>query len=251
MIINPQGPFGQREWQEAGRPMLVITPSVGEDHLDREYLEERGVKVLTLRDDREGLNRIYASSEFTLLAILMGLRRIHEHLGNSHRGQRGHELHGKTVGFVGYGRIGTNVSRWCNAIGSSTWFYDPYVPGGFPLQRIFAESDIVCITCSLTPGTTGMIDYALLQLLTPDAVLVNTARGAIIKEADLLNFLKARRDVPAVLDVLEGELWDRHLDSQLWDMPNVCLTPHLGGYTHESMTKARAIAERLEALYPQ
>ncbi len=250
LVIDPLKPFGKEEIAQYPGLRAIATPSTGTDHIDLEACEEAGIKVHCLLDDRDALSEIRASSEFTFMAILMGLRRIDRVIGSTNRRAAGHELYEKTVGVVGAGRIGENVMRWCSAFGAYVMWHDPYRAGySLSLEEIFAECDIVCITCNLTRQTTHMIDRPLLESMKEDAVLVNTSRGAVINEADLVDVMRLRPDLTAVLDVMEGELTGRHMESPLWFMKNVIVTPHIAGYTVESEAKADVIAERL--LYNQ
>ena len=246
LVIDSLSWFGVLEWEAAGKPDAIATPSTGTDHINLAGMEAANVKVYSLTDDREALAEIRASSEFTFMAILMGLRRIDRVIGSTNRREPGHELYGKRVGIVGYGRIGRNIRHWCTVFGAETIFHDPYVPEvHWMLEQIFSDCDIVCITCSLTEETTHMIDKPLLKSMKENAVLVNTSRGAVINQKDLIDIFTIRTDLTAVLDVMEGELDKSHLQSPLWFMKNVILTPHIAGHTVESIEKAHAIAERL------
>ena len=246
IVIDPLKKFGKEEWEAAGRPSAIATPSTGVDHIDLEYFIHAGVKVFSLLDDREALSEIRASSEFTFLAILMGLRRIDRVIGSTDRREPRHELYGKRVGIVGVGRIGGNVMRWAQAFGAGVSFHDPYRAGfSLTLEEIFAQCDIVVLTCSLTEETTGMIDKPLIKSLKQDAVLVNTSRGNVINEHDLVDILRQRPDLTFVGDVLSGEIDGTAKDSALWSLKNAIITPHIAGHTHESIEKAHKIAETL------
>ncbi len=244
LVIDPLKSFGKDDVYPGLE--AIATPSTGTDHIDIEYLKGQNVRVYCLLDDREALSEIRASSEYTFMAILMGLRRIDRVIGSTNRRKAGHELYEKMVGIVGVGRIGANVMRWCVAFGATVDFHDPYKAGyAVSLEELFAENDIVCITCSLTEETTHMIDYSLMASMVENAVLVNTSRGAVINEKDLVDVLRRRPDLTAVLDVMEGELDGSRIESPLWFMKNVILTPHVAGFTYESMEKAHDIAVRL------
>jgi phosphoglycerate dehydrogenase-like enzyme len=247
MILTHEDVFGKEEWEAAGKPMKIATASTGTDHIDVEYLEAQGVTVHCLLDDREALEEIRASSEFTFMAILMGLRRVHRLLGAHDRREPRFELYKKKVGIVGMGRNGSNIKRWCEAFGAEVQFNDPYVNEFPQVGRpiLFRDSDVVVITCSLTEETRHMIDMDLFKLMKENAVFVNTSRGAVVNEEDLHRILLARPDITAVIDVLEGENENSHTASPLWWCPNAIVTPHIAGHTVESERKAHAIAEKL------
>ena len=256
LVIDSLSYFGAGEWEDAGKPSAIATPSTGTDHIDLEFFRFQDIPVYSLLDDREALREIHASSEFTFVAILMGLRRIDRVIGSLDRREPGHELYNQSVGVVGRGRNGGNILRWCRAFGAATAYHDPYedkpIEGwgsSWPLENIFRLSDVVVLTCTYNSETYHMIDRPLLESMKEGAVLVNTSRGGVINEPDLIDVLRVRPDITAVLDVLEGEIEGKAKESPLWFMKNVIVTPHIAGHTVESIAKANAIAERL--LYNQ
>ncbi len=232
----------------------LITPSTGTNHIDMDACESLGIKVLSLLDDREGLNTITASSEFTFMLILMALKKMKDVLiaqgGSRHRlwhrhedTMRGHELSGKKVGVIGYGRIGKNIAGWCVNFGAATAPHDPYVMDkAYGLRSMFQLCDIVVICCSLTDETEGMIDRPLLESMKKGAILVNTARGEIVNEQDLVSVLRDRKDILYATDVIAGEPTNEHINSPLLSLPNTLITPHIAGTTFESQEKAMRIA---------
>lgn len=215
---------------------VIATASTGTNHIDLDACAARGIKVLSLLDDRDGLNTISASAEWTFKLILEGLRLKKPY----------HELQGRTVGLVGYGRIGMNIRDWCMAFKlrarSHIKVYDPHKDIYKPesLEGIFDKCNVVVICCALTDETRGMITYDLLRRLPPDAVLVNTARGEVINEADLCRFMAARPDVRVCLDVVTGEVDGTANPTRLRQL-GAYVTDHIAGETYESRTKAARI----------
>jgi phosphoglycerate dehydrogenase-like enzyme len=231
----------------------IITPSTGSNHIKKEVCQQRDIRVYTLLDDRVTLNSISASAEFTFLLLLNTLRRLDVAQQEVSEGRwreredmlRGHELYGKQVGLVGLGRIGQRLARWCTAFDARVAYYDPYVKNPayacWPLEKIFSDSDAVCVCCLLTPETKGMIDQSLLQRLKPGASFINTSRGEVLCERDLVQVLRKRTDLRVALDVLTGEVTDTHLTSPLIEMHQrgqIIISPHIAGATFESQTKA-------------
>jgi len=161
---------------------------------------------------------------------------------------RGHELYNKDVGIIGFGRIGQNMFRYLKVFGANPkYIFDPRTVRNGCLEELFEKSDIVIVCCSLTPITEGMIGYDLLSRLKEGAVLVNTARGEVMVEADLLRILLERSDLRVGLDVLTGEVLGTHFSSSLLCLNSVTVTPHMAGVTHESQEKAARISLRLLA----
>lgn len=158
----------------------------------------------------------------------------------------GVDIHGRTLGIVGMGRIGTAVARRASGFGMKILYHnrDPK-PGvekelgarRVELDTLLAGSDIVSLHTPLTDGTTHLIDRRRLGLMKPTAVLINTARGPVVDEAALVEALRERRIFGAGLDVYERE---PELHPGLADLPNTVLLPHLGSAstaTRQRMTR--------------
>jgi D-3-phosphoglycerate dehydrogenase len=258
-VVNP----GQRFIVGAGvlkhfpRLQVIVTPSTGRNHIDSKACADRGIAVYGLLDDRDGLERISSSAEFTFLHLLNVLRRLDRAVAEVRDGRwrhredwlRGRELQGKRVGLVGMGRIGRRLARYARAFDAEVSYHDPNVQRddlpALPLPALFEQSDVVCVCCVLTSETTGLIDRALLDRLKPGAALVNTSRGEVVNESDLAAFLRARPDVTVGVDVLSGEVTNTHFSSPLLEFVKtgqLVTTPHIAGATVESQEKAALVA---------
>ena len=258
-VVNPGQRFVVDDGVLALYPALrvLVTPSTGRNHVDARACASRGLSLLSLLDDRGGLEEIAASAEFTFLLLLNTLRRLDVATREvsdrrwRHREDllRGHELSGKLVGLVGLGRIGRRLVRYCAAFGARVVYHDPYVTeaalASRPLEVLFEECDAVCVCCALTAESERMITESLLARLKPGACLINTARGEVVDEKALVAVLAARPDLRVGLDVLGGEVTDSHLASPLLalhDAGRIVITPHIAGATVESQTRAARIA---------
>lgn len=243
---------------------VVVTPSTGSDHLRVRELEARGIRVLSLLDDRASLERIAASAEHGFLLLLNGLRRLpaatrafdqRKWRRDMEDALRGRELQGRRVGLIGFGRIGRRLSRYCDAFGASVGFYDPYVDQGSEtsvkfetLEELFDHCDSIVVCCTLNDETSGLVGASLLRRMRPASTLVNIARGEIIDEAALATLVVERPDIQVSLDVLANEPADLQFESPIIpyvDQDRVVVTPHIGGSTVESQSKAALIALRL------
>lgn len=253
VIIDPSHNFDKHDTFNLPNLKLVITASTGTNHIDMDACASSGIDVLSLLDDRDGLNEIRASSEFTFFLILAALRKLHVLAYNitgiqpyaNKDALRGNELYGKTVGIIGLGRIGSNIYRWVKAFGANVkHIYDPTVTGT-TLENVFEGSDIVVISCALNETTIDMIRGSHVRLLKTGAVLVNSARGEIIQENELVDALQERPDLIYATDVLAGETKGHHKNSPLLGMTNVICTPHVAGLTLESNEKAFRITNKL------
>ncbi|HUH92957.1 MAG TPA: hydroxyacid dehydrogenase [Casimicrobiaceae bacterium] len=171
----------------------------------------------------------------------------------------GRELHGKTLGVVGFGSIGRATARLARAVGMATVGHDANIPSEaevwsaeqtrpLELDAILRETDVVSLHVPLTPSTRALIGREQLALMKPDAILINTARGGVVDEAALAAALRDGRLAGAALDVFEREpLGSR---SALAGCPNLVLTPHIAGVTREANVRVSAlVAEKVaEAL---
>jgi D-3-phosphoglycerate dehydrogenase len=159
----------------------------------------------------------------------------------------GRELGGKVLGLVGSGRIGVEVALRAAAFGMRTIAFDPYARpedlarAGIRLvskEELFAQADVVSVHAALTDETRGLIGSRELSLMKRTAVLVNCARGEIVREADLADALASGTIAGAALDVFEKE---PPAGSPILKAPNVVFTPHLGASTREAQARAGAI----------
>lgn len=253
MIIGPSHNFDKHDMFNLPKLKLVLTASTGTNHIDKESCAASGIDVLSLLDDRDGLNEIRASSEFTFFMLLAALRKLNYLAYNitglqpypNYDALRGNELYGKTVGIVGLGRIGSNIYRWVKAFGANVkHIYDPTVTGT-TLEDVFGDSDVVVISCALNETTIDMIRGSHVRLLKTGGALVNTSRGEVVRENELVEVLRERPDVVYATDVLRGEIKGHHKNSPLLGMTNVICTPHVAGLTVESNEKAFRIVNGL------
>jgi D-3-phosphoglycerate dehydrogenase / 2-oxoglutarate reductase len=248
----------------AGRCRVLATPVTGLDHIDLQACAARGIRVVSLRGEVEFLRTVRATAELTLGLLLALVRRIpaaHAHVldGGWDRDRfRGRELHGRTAGLVGVGRLGTIVAGLLAALGMEVLGADPRpdFPDGVTrvsLEELLTRSDVVSVHASYGPSTRHLIGARELGLLRPGAVLVNTSRGGVVDEGALLAALVEGRLAGAALDVIDGEpdIGAQHpLVRYAQAHENLILVPHIGGNTLESFEKTEVfLAGRvLEAL---
>jgi D-3-phosphoglycerate dehydrogenase / 2-oxoglutarate reductase len=245
----------------------VVTPTTGLDHLDLEAAERRGVRVLALRGEIDFLREIRATAELTIALMLSLLRHVPEAAEHVRDGGwdrdrfRGRELHEKTAGVVGLGRLGTIVASYLRAFGATVLAADPHrVPAEVPdgvelveLDELLRRADLVTLHVSLSDATRELLGPAELGRMREGAWLVNTARGELVDEAALLGVLRSGRLAGAALDVLRDErpagMADHPLVRHAREHRDLLITPHIGGATSESMAKTeRFLADRLAAI---
>jgi len=242
--------------ESAGRLRVIATPSTGLDHLDLDAMRRRGIELVCLRYDTELLRQITATAEMAWCLLLAVIRRLPWAFEAARRGDwardrfRGYQLSGKTLGILGYGRLGCILADYGRAFRMRVLACDvrPVDPAPgvemVDLDRLLAESDVVSIHIHLTEENRGLIGAEALARMKPGSVLINTSRGAIVDESALLAALESGRLLGAGLDVIDGE-WrddlDRHpLVRYAGSHQNLVISPHVGGATLESQRMAYA-----------
>lgn len=226
---------------DAAGPSLrvVALASMGFDNVDRAAAAERGIVVthtprvlaettadLTFALILAARRRIGAAGA-SLADGSWGLFRMHDYLGL--------DIHGATLGLVGYGQIGRAVARRAHGFGMRVIHHDPYAPDddlstSVGLAALLADADVVSLHVPLTEETRHLISARELAAMKPTATLVSTSRGGVIDEAALLDAVRAGRLHSAGLDVFEREPMGREL-SPLVAEPNVIALPHIGSAT--------------------
>jgi len=237
----------------AKRLRLIAAPSTGLDHIDQKAARACGIMVISLQGEYELLKTISATAEHTFALLLALVRQIPSAAqdvlaGNWRRARfRGHELQGKTMGILGYGRVGEMVSRYARAFGMDVVGCDPHrrIPDRWVRQVSFRTllrvSDVLSVHVPLREETKYLLGQEAFALMKPGTVIVNTSRGDVIDEVALLHALRTGRIAGAALDVLSGELSGAVRSSPLVRYarthPNLLITPHVGGVTWESQRK--------------
>ena len=253
-----------------------VNDTVNAAVIDR--LAEMGVRVLALRcagfnnvDMKHAYGRLhvlrvpayspYAVAEHTMALLLTSIRRIHKAYIRSRdfnfslSGLTGFDLHGKTVGVIGTGRIGRVFVDICRGFGMRVLAYDKFPAAGLdngdtvryvPLDTLLAESDVISLHCPLTEETHHLIDAAAIERCKKGVVLLNTSRGALVDAEALLAGIKSRKIGAACLDVYEeesdlffednsGHILEDDVLARLISMPNVIVTSHQAFLTEEAL----------------
>lgn len=227
---------------------VVSAGGVGYDHIDLEEANKRGITVAICA----GCNN-HAVSELAFGMMLNLARQIRpaDITMRSDEGWgrfSGGELWGKTLGVVGVGRVGKATALLGKAFGMRVlandieWDITFANEHGFsyvPLDTLLRESDYISLHCPLTGVTRGLIDEDAIDKMKETAILINTARGPVVKQEALVNALASKRIAGAGLDVFEVE---PHPDNPYTEFDNVILTPHIGGSTAEAFERAMYLA---------
>jgi D-3-phosphoglycerate dehydrogenase len=241
---------------EASSLKVVARAGVGLDNIDLEACKERGIQVV---NSPTALSESVAELVF---AMLLSFERNIVRADNSmkeglwiKKELKGFELHGKTLGIIGFGRIGSHMAKIAGGFGMRVIGYDVHWDAKtaealgvefWDKDLLIQEADYLSLHVPLLPQTKGMISKRELGMMKETAVIVNTSRGGIIDEEALYDALEAGTIRGACLDVFEKEPPE---DSPLLHLDNVLLTPHIGASTNEAQDKAGVIiAEKLVEL---
>ena len=246
------------------RCRVIVRAGVGYDHIDLAAAGAAGIPVCNTPD--------YGTSEVADHAIALALalkRGILDYQAalfaegaagfDWRRGRLVRRLRGRVFGIVGLGRIGTATALRAKAFGLEVAAYDPYLPSGQEialgvtrvgrLEDLLGAADIVSLHVPLTEETWQMVDAAALAAMKPEAILINTARGAVVDSAALAEALRAGRIAGAGLDVLPDEpprpddpLFSAYAERADWLDGRLLITPHAAWYASESQADARRLA---------
>jgi len=239
----------------AGRALVVVgRAGIGLDNVDVEEATRRGVMVVNAPQ-----SNVLSAAEHTIALLLAQARNVAQADADLKAGRwnrsrwEGVELHGKTVGIIGLGRVGVLVAQRLLAFGMQLLAYDPFVSPErarqlgvrvvADLEELVRQSDFLTIHLPKTPETMGLVGADLLAHAKPTLRVVNTARGGIVDEAALATAVRDRRIAGAAIDVFEQE---PTTESPLFGLDAVVVTPHLGASTAEAQDKAgQTIAEQV------
>lgn len=217
---------------------------IGTNQVDLQEAIERGVAVFNAP-----YSNTRSVAELVIGASVMLIRRIPDKNNAAHRGvwlkeaSGSHELRGKTLGIIGYGNIGSQVSVLAEALGMKVIFYDveTKLPLGNAsdartLKELLGKSDIVTLHVPETPETKNLLNRSNIKYCKKGAIVINYARGEVIDLAALRKALEVGHIGGAAVDVfpVEPEKNGDIFESPLQNLPNVLLTPHIGGSTEEA-----------------
>ncbi len=243
-----------REYIDLAKKMkLVIRGGVGLDNIDRIYAQEKGIMV---RNTADASTTAVAELAFAMMiSLACNVARADSSMREGKwlkKELERTELHGKTLGILGLGRIGLALAYRAQAFRMRVlgWHPDVYFTDWAEIcdsvEDVLRQSDYVSLHMPLLPDTRGMINKETLKQFKDGAYLVNTARGQICVEEDVAEALKSGKLAGFATDVWYSDPPEK---SPLFDAPNTLFLPHIGASTKENMTRIGIIVERLIADY--
>jgi (S)-sulfolactate dehydrogenase len=230
---------------------IVGRLGVGLDNIDMDECARRGIQVFPAT----GANSV-SVAEWTIAAMLVGVRNVWQANAAVLAGKWPRndlmfgEVAGRRLGLIGFGGIGRAVAARARALEVEVCAYDPAIEAGHPawkqfgtacvdLETLFRTSDIISVHVPLTPETRNLINARAMAKMKPTAFIINSARGGIIDEAALAAALKAGQLGGAALDVFDQEPLLK--GSVFEGVPNLLLTPHVAGVTHEANARVSTV----------
>jgi phosphoglycerate dehydrogenase-like enzyme len=248
VLLHVLSPVTKAILDAAPNLKFVQKIGVGVDTIDRDAARARGIAVCNM----PGTNTV-AVAELTLSLMLAVLRRVAVldaglRAGNGWPAQPAHldaagEIDGATVGLVGYGAVARRLRPTLTALGARVVVHSRTPPDdgapALPLDELLAQAEIVSLHVPATDATRGMIDARRIARMKPGAVLINTARGALVDEAALVAALESGRLAGAGLDVFAREPLE--FGHRLLGLPNVVLTPHVAWMTPGTWRRSLAV----------
>jgi phosphoglycerate dehydrogenase-like enzyme/CMP-N-acetylneuraminic acid synthetase len=236
---------------------ILITPSTGSNHIDHEYCKNK-IKIFSLKNNRY-IKQIKASSEYTFAMLLTAARKIPTAIDYVKKGYwrniedklRSFEFKGKTLGIIGFGRIGQNLYKYSKAFELNVIAYDPFIKNykksqnlkfASNLKTLCNKSDIICVCVNLNYETKNLINENIFKQMKKGVIFINSSRGEVVNEIDLLKYLKNKKISTAFLDVLSNENDQDFEKNKLIKYSiknnNLYISPHIAGLTYQSEIKA-------------
>jgi len=251
VMLGTRGRLDAQTVAGLARCRAIVRYGIGVDNVAVAQATAQGILVVNIPE-----YCIQEVSDHTVALILAANRRLIPAWQAASQGSWGPSvmrgtprLVNLTVGLVGFGRIGQQVARKIAPLVARVLVYDPFLsderarelgvePG--TLAAVLGSADVVALTCPLTDETRHLINAATLSQIKPTAWLVNTSRGEIVDEQDLVEALRQGRIAGAALDVLASEPPDA--GSPLLSMPNVIVTPHVAWYSEDAVRDLQRLA---------
>ena len=244
------------EFINAGKKLKCIcTASTGTNHIDIKYANKKNIHIISLKKYKRILEKIPSTAELAFTLMMASIRNIIPASNSVEKYQWsylefiGEQLKEKKIGVLGYGRLGRLFANFCLKFGAKVYFYDPFkkniskkIKKVSNLKSFLKSIDILSIHIHLNESTKNFLNKSLLRHLKKNILIINTSRGEIINEDDLIKFLKKNQKSKFAADVISHELGNIFKSKLIKyfkkNKNRVLLTPHLGGSTYQAQQMA-------------
>ncbi|KRK88681.1 phosphoglycerate dehydrogenase [Lentilactobacillus sunkii] len=241
-VVLMTEPFPNETIKQMPNLKVIARHGVGFDNVDPDYMGENQVWV-TITPNANAAT-VAETTLAEILDISKNLTAISDNMRKGDFGYKsshmGFDLAGKTLGIMGYGRIGKMVAKKASSLDMDILIYDPFVKSAeygkiVDKETLIANSDVITLHMAVTPENEQGIDQDVFKKMKKSAVLINLGRGALVNQDDLLEALKTHEIRGAALDVFNEE--PLPLTSEFYKLDNVLLTPHIASNTTECMAR--------------
>ena len=244
--------LGSKELKDFNNLIAIVTASTGTVHIDKDYCAQKKIKVINISKEYEFLRRISSTAELALTGTLAACRNYIQCVNDArdisvwdYERYVGRQILGRNIGVVGYGRLGSMYANYMLALGANVFVFETNksveINNNFrkakSLQEIFLECEIVSLHIHADDNNINLINESILQTAKPDLILVNTSRGEIVNERDIVQFLKKNINAIYVTDVIANEASARKkspLYSKNIPENQLIISQHIGGMTRDA-----------------
>ncbi len=241
---------------------VICTASTGTVHIDEKYFLAHGVKILSLKPIIKKMDDVTSTAELAFCFLLNSIRNISSATTDVNEGNWdcekfiGRQVSELTIGVIGYGRLGRAFTRYCNGMGGKIIVYDPFIKRlqdsdllkiYESLQDLIKQSDVISLHASINKSSIKIINKNSLSDAKENLIILNTARGELVNEIDLAEFLYLNKDAKYCTDVLANETDRKNSDifnySKYQEIKErILITPHIGGMSNYSRKRAYNLA---------
>jgi D-3-phosphoglycerate dehydrogenase len=234
------------------RLKFIISPTTGLNHIDLDYANKNNIEIIHLntKTDFDFLNNITSTAEHTWALLLSFHRKLFQASFSISKSWNRNEfissqLKNKVLGIVGFGRIGSMLSNYALAFEMNVLFCDPKINKSInkvskvDINYLAENSDIVSVNCDYNENSKNLINKNFFNKMKKDSFIINTSRGEVINEDDLIDALKENKIRGACLDVISNEkdsnLFQKKIIQYSLNNNNLIITPHIGGACIDAM----------------
>ena len=255
--------IGEELFSEWKNLSCICTASTGTVHIDKKFLITNNIKLISLTEEYDVINSISSTAELAFTLMMTSLRKVIDANKSVNEGVWdyelfvGRQLDKLKICIFGYGRLGTMFANYCSAFGSKLFISDPYkkIPNSLNIlsdYNLLSDMDVISIHMHANEETKNYFNKEFFSKLKKSVLIINTSRGELIDEHDLIEFLKNNPNAKIATDVLSGEIFGFE-KSKLYQFSKesnqVLITPHIGGMTIDAQEIAYSHAAKLLKSY--
>ena len=253
---NRQGYILDKNILEGSSIKLINTASTGLNHINLKDCKKLGIKILSLTNDKKLIKELPSTSELAFGLMINLLRNVIASFDSVKKKQWdyspfiGQEIASLTIGIIGLGRLGNFMGKYAKAFGMKVFYFDPFKKNKkfkkTNLKKLFKISDVISIHAHVNNKTKYMVSKKILKYAKKNPLIINTSRGELVKEKDIIWALKKKLISGYGTDVIEKEFEDINKSPIVKNIKkhNIIVTPHVGGMTYQGQLRAYNFALR-------